>query len=112
MRGSVRKLKADYDEAIADYTKLISLEPHVASLSRQSICARLLKRDFDGATADCERALKIDPANSQRSQRARQFSLGLRDGGLKQCGIDLRDVVLAFTDELKSAKSFWIFPET
>ncbi len=61
-RASEFKKKRDYDAAIADYTKALSVNPEVLVESSRAD-AYLQKGDFDHAIADYTRAIERDPGD-------------------------------------------------
>ena len=58
-RGAIRQLKGDYEGTIADYTKVMSLEPKSIRGFIARAYAHYLKHDSAGAAADCEKALVL-----------------------------------------------------
>ncbi|MCL2182148.1 MAG: tetratricopeptide repeat protein [Chitinispirillia bacterium] len=60
-RGNVAFDKKDFDEAIAEYTESIELEPNNANAFNARGAAYAIKRRYDEAIADFKAALKIDP---------------------------------------------------
>ncbi|XP_021371502.1 tetratricopeptide repeat protein 32-like [Mizuhopecten yessoensis] len=60
-RGFLRYLRVDFDEAIEDYTRSVSLDPDLAVTyyNRGTIHYRLSR--FDNAIADMEAALRLNP---------------------------------------------------
>lgn len=62
-RASLRDGVFDYKGALADYTRLIELEPDAAAYMRRAYAWRTLGDDRK-ATADAEAALKLDPSSN------------------------------------------------
>ena len=54
--------KGKYDDAIADYTKAIALDPNVATAYTNRGLAYKKKGDKEQAIADFRKALEIDPS--------------------------------------------------
>jgi tetratricopeptide (TPR) repeat protein len=59
--GYAKRLKHDYDGAIADYTRAIELKPDYAGAYARRGNAELMKGDTAAANADFERAIALDP---------------------------------------------------
>ena len=75
MRGLFFSKRAEYDKAIADYTKAIEIEPTNSAeyTARANVLAR--KKDFGAALADVNHALELNPASFEAyTTRARIFS--------------------------------------
>jgi tetratricopeptide (TPR) repeat protein len=58
-------LKSDYDQAIADCTQAIEIDPGVALAYVTRGDAYRLKGDYGRSFADCNKAIKLDPSNAQ-----------------------------------------------
>jgi tetratricopeptide (TPR) repeat protein len=67
-RGNMYAVEGDYDNAIADYTEAIHLDPnHVeAYMNRGFVYA--FKNEYDRAIGDWETLLKIDPNNADAAE--------------------------------------------
>ena len=59
--GVAKRLKHDYDGAIAAYTRAIEMDPAYAGAYARRGNAELLKGDYAAADADIERAIELDP---------------------------------------------------
>jgi 3-oxoacyl-[acyl-carrier protein] reductase len=59
--GFVYRAKADYDQAIADFSRAIALNPNSALAHYDRGLAYRAKADYDQANADFNRAIEIDP---------------------------------------------------
>jgi Flp pilus assembly protein TadD len=64
-RAAAYLAKGDHDRAIADYERLLRLDPHSVSAFRGRAQAYLGKRELDKAMADLGKAIEIDPMSSQ-----------------------------------------------
>ncbi|MFN0054342.1 MAG: rhomboid family intramembrane serine protease [Planctomycetales bacterium] len=60
-RGSIRLLANLFDDAIADSTKAIEVEPHVAERWSSRALARVELSEYSAALSDADRALTLDP---------------------------------------------------
>ena len=60
-RGKAKEAKGLYDEAIADYTRAIELDPKDANAFVNRGNAKYLKRNHDEAIADYTKAIDLDP---------------------------------------------------
>ncbi|MBI3724230.1 tetratricopeptide repeat protein, partial [bacterium] len=60
-RGMSRMQRADYEGAIADFTKALELDPKSATAWSDRGAARVLAKDNAGALGDCARAIELDP---------------------------------------------------
>jgi len=60
-RGSVFLDLRRYDEAIADFNKVIEMRPHNARAYLGRGVARAFKRQFTSAIGDLNRAIELDP---------------------------------------------------
>ena len=58
--NSKEKLK-DYNGAVADFTKVIEIDPQNKSAYRLRGYSKISLDDYRGAIADCTKALEIDP---------------------------------------------------
>ena len=63
--GAYFDKKGDYDQAIADYTRTIELNPDDADYWHDRGLAYYRKGDYDRAIADYTRACQLAPGNSQ-----------------------------------------------
>jgi tetratricopeptide (TPR) repeat protein len=63
--------KGKYDEAIADYTKAISLDPNDATAYTNRGLAYESKGEVDRAIADYTKAIEINPGLCRRLQKSR-----------------------------------------
>jgi lipoprotein NlpI len=63
-RGVDEKANANFDGAIADYTRAIELDPKYAAAYSNRGNAKQAKGDLDGAIADCDRAIELDPKDA------------------------------------------------
>jgi tetratricopeptide (TPR) repeat protein len=61
IRGTAHLRQRDFDEAIADESKAIDIDPNNAVAYSNRSLARGHKADLDGAIADTTRALEINP---------------------------------------------------
>ena len=64
-RGDARQRLGDFDGAIADYTKALSLGPPDADVLYSRGVAMIATQDFQGAIADLTLALSIDPHHAK-----------------------------------------------
>ena len=62
-RGVAHFRQADYDRAIADYTKAIEIDPKYARARMRRGAAYGMKGDHDQAIMDSTEALKLDPTD-------------------------------------------------
>ena len=62
-RGEVHRQLGKYDDAIADCTQAIQLDPNLAMAYASRGGAYRMKRDYDMAISDCTRAVQLDAAN-------------------------------------------------
>ncbi len=60
-RGTAYIWKGDYDRAIADYTKVIEIDPRNAMAYHNRGVAYTRKGDHHRAIADSSKAIEIDP---------------------------------------------------
>jgi len=60
-RGLAYEAKGDYDQAIADYTKAIEINPEVADLFHNRALDYRYKGDLASAMADYTREIQVDP---------------------------------------------------
>ncbi|NJR50891.1 MAG: DUF3352 domain-containing protein [Leptolyngbyaceae cyanobacterium CSU_1_3] len=73
--GNQKLSDSNADEAIADFTRILRLEPANAQAYSKRGDARLASADSSGAIADYSQALKIDSNNAETYQsRARAYS--------------------------------------
>ena len=63
-RGNVYLATAKFDEAIADFTKVLSVDPKNVSALADRALGHFFKHDFDSADADIKAADAIDPNNA------------------------------------------------
>src|SRR5437016_1925492 len=63
-RGAAYQFKFDYDQAIADYSEAIRLDPKNADIYSRRGTAYQLKSDYDRAIADYSEAIRLDPKNA------------------------------------------------
>jgi len=63
-RAAAFQKKGDYDLAIADYNKVIELNPHFAGAYYRRALAYESQGDKDQAIADLRKVLEIDPSNT------------------------------------------------
>jgi lipoprotein NlpI len=76
-RGLARHNKRDYDAAIRDYDRALSLQPKIASALVRRAKANQEKRHYEGALADYESATQMDPKFAyERSKGFLFFYLG------------------------------------
>src|SRR5215467_10605119 len=68
-RGVTRGEKGDSDGAIADFTKVIELDPRNAGAYYNRGEARFRKDDPNGAIADFTKAIEIDPRYARAFSR-------------------------------------------
>lgn len=61
-RASVYKLRAEYDDALADCNKAVELSPSSAAFQNRGQL-HALKKDYPAAIADYNKAIEIDPKN-------------------------------------------------
>jgi tetratricopeptide (TPR) repeat protein len=83
-RGHARKAKADFDGAIADYSKVIELKPDAAVGYYNRGDAKRLKGDLDGALADYNQAfeLKLNVAQAYNNRGEVKRAKNDLDGAL------------------------------
>ena len=67
--ASTKRQKGDLDGAIADYGKLIEINPSADNYAARA-SARRQKGDLDGAIADCDKVIEIDPNADNHAIRA------------------------------------------
>ena len=60
-RGAAASAIGNYDQAIAEFSEALELDPNDARAWLGRGKARLAKRDFDRALADFDEALRLDP---------------------------------------------------
>ena len=60
-RGEAYINVGEYDDAIADYDRVIAIDPNDASAYNNRGTAKVHKGDYEGAISDCDRAITIDP---------------------------------------------------
>ena len=60
-RGNAKDDKGDFDGAIADYNRVIELDPKFAVAYNNRGNAELEKGNLDAATADFDHAIELDP---------------------------------------------------
>ena len=63
-RGDAYINVGEYDDAIADYNRVIAIDPNDASAYNNRGVAKGRKGDYDGAIADCSSAIALDPNNA------------------------------------------------
>jgi tetratricopeptide (TPR) repeat protein len=63
-RGNALLEKGDYDQAIADYTQALSINPQATEAYYNRGTAWYFKGDYDRAIADYNQALRINPQNA------------------------------------------------
>jgi len=74
-RGRAYLQQADYDRAIAEFTKAIQLDPEGASAYNHRGVAYSSKLDFDRAISDFDKAIQFDPLlNNAHYNRGLAFS--------------------------------------
>ncbi|GHU76326.1 hypothetical protein FACS189461_3760 [Spirochaetia bacterium] len=67
-RGKSFSDKQDWDNAIAEYTKAIGLNPNKSVYYNNRGYAYNAKKDYDSAIADYTQAIKLDPINTNYKQ--------------------------------------------
>lgn len=67
LRVDARRKGGDIDGAIADFDRVIAINPRNAAAFNDRGTARHMKGDRDGAIADFDRAIAIDPGNADAS---------------------------------------------
>ena len=81
-RGIAWFSKGDYDQAIADYSEAIRIDPNCAYAYAERGATSLFKGDYDKAIADCNEAIGLDPkhveAYSSRVPRGERSSTTTR----------------------------------
>src|SRR2546422_11430609 len=82
--GKAEMDKGNMDDAMADFTKAISIDPKYAMAYHGRGTILLQKGDFDAAIADYNRALELAPrfANSYRNRGTARWLKGDLDGAL------------------------------
>ena len=59
--GHSKRMRGDYDGAIADFDRAIELAPNDAAAFCERGEAKRGQEDYDGAIADCDHAIALDP---------------------------------------------------
>jgi len=68
LRGSVRFLRQEFDQALSDFTKVIELAPNIPGIHQiynNRSLIRLMKGDYDGALTDVNKAIAIVPGYAE-----------------------------------------------
>ncbi len=78
-RGLMRYLKRDYDGALNDCNRAISINPRLAEAYNYRGVVRLVKDDFDGAKKDFDRTIEIDPRHTEAYNNRGNVHMGKRD---------------------------------
>ena len=88
LAGAEEAYKAErYEDAIAQYEKLLALRPELAAAIHQQIgFANIRLRRYEAAVAHLQKVLDADPSNSQIRGIAAQAAL---EGGMLERGLDL-----------------------
>lgn len=60
-QGTAYREQGKFDEAIAEYTKAIELDPDLAVAYNNRGCAYSWNKDYENAMADLSRAIELDP---------------------------------------------------
>ena len=102
----------DWKRALADYDKLVALDPSADNYSLRA-SARQGLGDFAGATADSIKASELDPTAARKAQHASALALEGRaaealpliDGALEMGGSDERPGLLQMRAEILARQS-------
>ncbi len=89
LRGWAKSGKNDYDSALKDFDKVISLEPEkLPSVYKDRGSVRALRGDLDGAVSDFTKALELDPENkaAYRGRATARGEQGDLEGALEDFG--------------------------
>ncbi len=88
--GNAKSNNKDYQGAIADYTRVIRINPKFTNIYTFRADAKFNSGDYKGATADYTRAIRINPKETKayKMRAIIKLSSGDNKGSLK----DLREV--------------------
>ena len=86
-RGEAYINVGEYDDAIADYDRIIAIDPNDAAAYNNRGTAKVHKGDYEGAISDCDRAITIDPNNAAAydNRGVAKLSIGDYDGAIDDC---------------------------
>jgi len=103
-------INKDYKGAIADYTKVIRINPKFTNIYNLRADAKMLSGDYKGAIADLTEAIRINPkdTNALQSRGVIKATFGDKQGGIK----DLREAERRYQKEGKSTNNIRIIIKT
>jgi len=99
--GLAKSINKDYKGAIADYTKVIRINPKFTDIYTFRAEAKMRLGDYKGAIADLTEAIRINPkdTNAYGVRGVMKARLGDKQGGIK----DLREAARRYQKEGKTS---------